>query len=83
MMKKPWNGFISIKIETISSMMRVIVFILSLSLLFNAELFAKERIQEIGIVLVAIGDIDRNVMGELKNDIKIPLLTSITHPIKF
>jgi hypothetical protein len=79
-MKKPWNGFISIKIETISSVMRVIVFILSLSLLFNTELFAKERIQEMGIVLVAIGDIDRNVMGELKNDIKIPLLTFYHSP---
>jgi hypothetical protein len=80
MMKKPWNGFISIKIETISSVMRVIVFILSLSLLFNTELFAKERIQEMGIVLVAIGDIDRNVMGKLKNDIKIPLLTFYHSP---
>jgi hypothetical protein len=60
--------------------MRVIVFILSLSLLFNTELFAKERIQEMGIVLVAIGDIDRNVMGKLKNDIKIPLLTFYHSP---
>jgi hypothetical protein len=60
--------------------MRVIVFILSLSLLFNTELFAKERIQEMGIVLVAIGDIDRNVMGKLKNGIKIPLLTFYHSP---
>jgi archaemetzincin len=68
-MKKPWNGFISIKIETISSVMRVIVFILSLSLLFNTEPFAKERKQEMDIVLVAVGEIDKEVMDWLKNDL--------------
>ena len=45
------------------------VFILSFSLLFNTELFAKERNQEMGIVLVAVGEIDRNVIDWLKNDL--------------
>jgi archaemetzincin len=45
------------------------VFILSFSLLFNTGLFAKERNQEIGIVLVAVGEIDRNVLDWLKNDL--------------
>jgi archaemetzincin len=69
MMKKPWNGFISIKIETISSVMSVIVFILSLSLLFNTEPFAKERKQEMDIVLVPVGKIEKEVMDWLKNDL--------------
>jgi archaemetzincin len=45
------------------------VFILSFSLLFNTGLFAKERNQEMGIVLVAVGEIDRNVIDWLKNDL--------------
>ena len=45
------------------------VFILSFSLLFNTGLFAKERNQEMGIVLVAVGEIDRNVTDWLKNDL--------------
>lgn len=45
------------------------VFILSFSLLFNTGLFEKERNQEIGIVLVAVGEIDRNVLDWLKNDL--------------
>ncbi len=49
--------------------MRIIVFILSLSLLFNMEPFAKERKQEMDIVLVAVGEIDKEVMDWLKNDL--------------
>ncbi len=45
------------------------VFILLLSLLFNNNLFAKERKQEMGIVLVAVGEIDGNAMDRLKNDL--------------
>jgi len=45
------------------------VFILLLSLLFNTELFTKERDQEMGIVLVAVGEIDRNVIDGLRNDL--------------
>ncbi len=45
------------------------VFILLLSLLFNDNLFAKERKQEMGIVLVAVGEIDGNAMDRLKNDL--------------
>jgi len=43
--------------------------ILSLSLFFNTNLYAKERNQEMGIVLVAVGEIDRDVMDWLKNDL--------------
>ena len=49
--------------------MRLPVLILSFSLLFNMGLLAKERTQEMGIVLAAIGEIDRNVMDWLKNDL--------------
>jgi len=49
--------------------MRLTVFILALSLLFNAEAFAKERNSEMGIVLVAVGEIDSRVMDWLKNDL--------------
>jgi archaemetzincin len=45
------------------------VFILLASLLFTTELFAKEGNQEMGIVLVAIGAVDKNVMDWLKNDL--------------
>jgi archaemetzincin len=68
-MRKPWSGFASIKIERVSSEMRLTVFILSLSLLFNAEVFAKERNKEMGILLVAVGEIDRSVIDWLKNDL--------------
>jgi archaemetzincin len=45
------------------------VFILSLGLLFSTELFAKERREEMDIILVAVGEIDRKVMDWLKNDL--------------
>jgi archaemetzincin len=44
-------------------------FILLLSLLFNNNLFAEERKQEMGIVLVAFGEIDGNAVDRLKNDL--------------
>jgi archaemetzincin len=69
MMKKPWNGFISARIEKKSSVMRLIVFIFSFNLLFNAEVFAKERNKEMGILLVAVGEIDRSVVDWLRNDL--------------
>ena len=58
-----------VKNERVSSKMRLTVFILSLSLLFNAGVFAKERNKEMGILLVAVGEIDRSVMDWLKNDL--------------
>jgi len=58
-----------VKIERVLSEMRLTVFILTLSLLFNAEAFAKERNPEMGIVLVAVGEIDSRVMDWLKNDL--------------
>jgi len=45
------------------------VLILSLSLLFNTEPFAKEGNREMGIILVPVGEIDRNVLDWLKNDL--------------
>jgi hypothetical protein len=45
------------------------VLLFSISLLFNTVVFAEERHQEMGIVLVAVGEIDRNVMDWLKNDL--------------
>lgn len=45
------------------------VLILSLSLLFNTGLFAKERDQEMGVALVAVGEINGDVMDWLKNNL--------------
>jgi archaemetzincin len=54
------------------------VFTLSSGLLFNTELFAKEKKQETGIVLVAIGVIDQNVIDWLKNDLNTVFIKNIT-----
>jgi archaemetzincin len=69
MMKRSWNGFTTLTIERVLSKTMLPVFILSLSLLFNTELLAKEREEEMGIVLVAVGEIDGNVMDWMKNDL--------------
>ena len=44
-------------------------FIVSLGLLLNLSPAAEERNREMGIVLVAIGEVDRNVMDRLKDDL--------------
>ena len=67
MMRTPRNGFASSKIERVSFKIVLTVFILLLSLLFNNSLSGKERNREMGIVLVAVGEIDRNVMDWLMN----------------
>jgi len=54
------------------------IFILSASLLLTTELSAKERNQEMGIVLVAIGAVDKNVMDWLKNDLSTVFNRKIT-----
>lgn len=54
------------------------VFILSPSLLFTTELFAKERNQEREIVLLAIGAADKSVMDWLKNDLSTVFNREIT-----
>ena len=69
MMRKPWNGFASLMSERVSFKMVLPVFILLLSFLFNNDLFAKEGDREMGIVLVAVGEIDRNIMDPLRNDL--------------
>ena len=69
MMRRPWNGFVKLKREKISFRRALPVFILFLSLLFNMQPFAMERNQEMSVVLVAVGEIDRNVMDWLKNDL--------------
>ena len=45
------------------------VFLFSISLLFTPALYGKEGNQEMGILLVAVGEIDRNVTDWLKNDL--------------
>jgi archaemetzincin len=69
MMKKPWNGFIFFKVERVSVVMVLSTLILSFSLIFNTQLFAEERNHKMEIVLVAVGEIDKNVMEWLKNDL--------------
>jgi archaemetzincin len=44
-------------------------FIVSLGLLLNSSPAAEERNREMGIVLVAIGEVDRNMMDRLKDDL--------------
>jgi archaemetzincin len=69
LMRKSWNGLMSLKIKMVLSEMILSVLILSFSLFFNTNLYAKERNQEMGIVLVAVGEIDKNVMEWLKNNL--------------
>jgi len=57
------------KNEEVSFKVVLPVFILLVSLLFNAQPFAKERDREMGIVLVAIGEVDRSVMDRLRADL--------------
>jgi len=47
----------------------LLAFIISLGLLLNLSPAAEERNREMGIVLVAIGEVDRNVMDRLKDDL--------------
>jgi archaemetzincin len=68
-MRKPWNGFAPSKIERASFRIGSTVFILLLSLLFNYSLSAQEKGREMGIILVAVGEIDRNIMHWLKDDL--------------
>ncbi len=51
-----------IKIVLIVSLISIVIFL-------NTGLFSKERNPEMGIVLVSIGEVDRNVMDGLKNDL--------------
>jgi len=53
----PWQGAI----------LRVLLLLLSMFL--AAELFAKERNLDMSIVLVAVGEVDKNVVELLKNDL--------------
>jgi len=68
-MRRLWNGFVKLKRERVLFKRALPVFILLLGLLFNGGPFATERNQEMSIVLVAVGEIDRNVMDRLKNDL--------------
>ena len=45
------------------------LFPLLLVILLNTKLFAKERMGDMGILLVAVGKIDKEVMDWLKNDL--------------
>ena len=53
----PWQGMI----------LRVLL--LSLSIFLVTDLLAKERDRDMSIVLVAVGEVDRNVIEALKNDL--------------
>jgi len=43
--------------------------LLTLGLLLGTRLFAKERIHHMGIGLMAVGEVDSNIIGRLKNDL--------------
>ena len=68
-MRRPWNGIVKLKRETVCFERALPLLILLLGLLLNLSPAAKERNQEMGIILVAVGKIDRNVMDWLKNDL--------------
>ena len=69
MMRKSRNGFALLKIKKVSFTGTLFAFIASFGLLLSLSAAAEKRTQEMGIVLVAIGDIDRNVIDWLKNDL--------------
>ena len=69
MMRKSWSGFTLLKIEKVSFVRMLFAFIVSLGLLLNLSLAAEERNREMGIVLVAIGEVNRDVMDRLKDDL--------------
>ena len=58
-----------LKIEKVSLVRMLFAFIVSLGLLLNLSPAAEERNREMGIVLVAIGEVNRNVMDRLKDDL--------------
>ncbi len=68
-MRRAWNGFVKLKRERVFFKRALPIIILLLGLLFNMQLFAKERNEEMSIALVAVGEIDRNVIDRLKNDL--------------
>jgi len=45
------------------------VLLLSLSLFLATDLYSKERDRDMSIILVAVGEVDRNVIEALKNDL--------------
>jgi archaemetzincin len=69
MMRRQRDGFISQKIERASSKMVLRVLLLLLCILIITDLFATERGHHMGIVLVAIGEVDRKVIEDLRDDL--------------
>jgi len=68
-MRGPWNGFVKLNLKRASLKRASLVLILLSSLLFSGDPFAKERNHGMEILLVAVGEIDRNVMDWLKEDL--------------
>jgi len=59
----------SFKIQEGSIKTVLIISLISIVIFLNTGLFSKERKFEMGIVLVAVGEVDRNIMDWLKNDL--------------
>jgi archaemetzincin len=68
-MRKSWNGFIGLKVKRPLSRMALGFFLLAFSILLNTPLLAKERNHDMGILLVTVGVVDREVIELLKNDL--------------
>jgi hypothetical protein len=68
-MRKQWSGIIGLQIKRALSRIPVSLLLLALSLLLNTPLFAQERVHPMGILLVAVGEVDRTMIEELKNDL--------------
>jgi len=59
----------SFKIQEGSIKTVLIISLISIVIFLNTGLFSKERKFEMGIVLVGIGEVDRNIMDWLKNNL--------------
>ena len=68
-MRRPWNGFVKSKRDRVSFRSALPIFIVLLTLLLSLSPMAEGRNQEMGIVLVAIGEVNGNVMDRLKDDL--------------
>ena len=68
-MKKRWNGFIGPKGKKSLSKMTLGFLLLAFNFDLNTPLLAKERSHEMDILLVAVGEADREVIERLKNDL--------------
>ena len=77
-MRKQWSGIIGLQIKRALSRIPFGLSLLVLSLLLNTPLFAQERVHSMGILLVAVGKVDRTIIEQLKNDLNTAFNKDVT-----